>query len=66
MLFPVTIYNANGKVKDVVTKEMLHRRHWKLFKDKEENYTFQGAGRQKISKEMKTKLDNQFLEGLRH
>ena len=64
MLFPVTIYNANGKVKDVITREMLHRRHWKLFQDKEKNYTFQGAGRQTISKELKTKLDNQFPEVL--
>jgi hypothetical protein len=31
MLFPVTIYNKNGEVKEVISKEMLQRRHWKIF-----------------------------------
>ena len=60
MLFPVTVYNANGKVKEVISKEMLHRRHWKIFHNNEKNQTFQGAGKQKISKELKTKLEIQF------
>lgn len=64
MLFPVTIYNANGKVKEVVSKKMLHRRHWKIFDNNEKNHTFQGAGKQTISKELKTKLDMQFPEGV--
>jgi hypothetical protein len=64
MLFPVTIYNANGKVKEVISKKMLHRRHWKIFQNNETNNTFQGAGKQKISKELKAKLDLQFPESL--
>jgi hypothetical protein len=60
MLFPVTVYNANGKVKEVISKEMLHRRHWKIFHNNEKNQTFQSAGKQKISKELKTKLEIQF------
>jgi hypothetical protein len=64
MLFPVTVYNANGKVKEVVSKEMLHRRHWNNFYTNEKNHTFQGAGKQTISKELKRKLDAQFPEGL--
>ena len=62
MLFPVTIYNANGGVKEVVSKERLHRRHWKIFQSNQKNYT--GVGRQTISKELKRKLDAQFPEGL--
>ena len=62
MLFPVTIYNASGKVKEVISKERLHRRHWKNFHNNEGSYT--GAGRQTISKELKRKLDAQFPEAL--
>jgi hypothetical protein len=64
MLFPVTIYSAKGKVKEVVSKEMLHRRHWKLFQDNENKYTFQGSVKNTVSKELKAKLDMQFTEGL--
>ncbi len=64
MLFPVTVYNANGKIKEVISKERLHRRHWKIFQNNEGNYT--GAGKQRISKELKTKLDLQFPEGLKN
>ena len=62
MLFPVTAYNANGKLKEVISKEILHRRHWKIFHNNEENYT--GTGKQAISKELKKKRDAQFPEGL--
>jgi hypothetical protein len=51
MLFPVTIYNANGKVKEDISKESLYRRNWKIFQSIQKNYT--GAGRQTISKEIK-------------
>ncbi len=64
MLFPVTIYNANGKVKDVISKEMLHQRHWEIFQNNEKKSTFQGAGKQTVSKDMKRRLDAQFPEGL--
>ncbi|MBT5470522.1 MAG: hypothetical protein HOK41_07945 [Nitrospina sp.] len=63
MLFPVTVYNADGKVTKMVSKEMLHRRHWKIFKDNEKKYGFQGAGNQTITKELKTKLDLEFYSG---
>lgn len=62
MLFPVTVYNANGKVKDVISKEILHQRHWEIFKNNENKYA--GGGKQKMSKELKTKLDIQFPEGI--
>jgi hypothetical protein len=61
MLYPVTIYNANGKVKDVISKEMLHRRHWEIFQNNEKKNP--GAGKQRISKELKSKLDMQFPNG---
>jgi len=64
MLFPVTIYNANGKVKEVLSKEMLHRRHWKIFHNNEKNHTFQGARKRTVSKELKARLDIQFPAGL--
>ena len=63
MLFPVTVYNASGKVKEVISKEMLHRRHWKIFQNNEKKSTFQSAGKQTVSKELKKKLDIQFPEG---
>ncbi len=63
MLFPVTVYNANGKVKEVISKEMLHRRHWKIFHKNEGKYAFQGAGKQTITKELKAKLDLEFPPG---
>ena len=62
MLFPVAAYNANGKLKEVISKEILHRRHWKIFHNNEENYT--GTRKQAISKELKKKRDAQFPEGL--
>ena len=61
MLFPVTIYNANGKVKEDISKESLYRRNWKIFQSIQKNYT--GAGRQTISKEIKKKLNPQYPEG---
>ncbi|MEK9627701.1 MAG: hypothetical protein VW455_01620 [Nitrospinota bacterium] len=60
MLFPVTVYNAKGQVKKVVSTEMLHRRHWKIFQDNEKKNNFQNAGGPKISKELKAKLDKEF------
>ena len=35
MFFPVTIYNAEGEVKKVLSAKMLHERHWKLFHERE-------------------------------
>ena len=61
MLFPVTIYNANGKVKEDISKESLYRRNWKIFQSIQKNYT--GAGRQTISKEIKKNLNPQYPEG---
>jgi hypothetical protein len=61
MLFPVTIYNANGKIKKVVSKEMLYRRHWEIFYNSEKKHP--GSGKQRISKELKLKLDIQFPKG---
>ena len=55
MLFPVTAYNANGKLKEVISKEILHRRHWKIFHNNKGIYT--GTWKQVISKELKEKLD---------
>ncbi|MBC8283430.1 MAG: hypothetical protein H8E32_06410 [Nitrospinae bacterium] len=63
MLFPVTVYNSNGKVKEVVSKEMLHRRHWENFHKNEKKYAFQGAGKQAVTKELKAKLDLEFPPG---
>ena len=60
MLFPVTAYNANGKLKEVISKEILHRRHWKIFHNNEENYT--GTGKQAISKELKKSWTHNFLK----
>lgn len=65
MLFPVTVYNADGKVKEVVSKEMLHRRHWDIFEKNEKKYTFHSGGKPMVSKELKAKLDVEFPEGLR-
>ena len=31
MLCPVKAYNANGKLKEVISNEILHRRYWKIF-----------------------------------
>ncbi len=63
MLFPVTVYNSKGKVKEILTKEMLHRRHWKIFHKNEKKYAFQGVGKQTITKELKAKLDLEFPPG---
>ncbi len=60
MLFPVTVYNANGKVKEVISKERLHRRHWKIFQDNEKLPNFQSAEKAKISKVLKAQLDMEF------
>ena len=62
MLFPVKAYNANGKLKEVISKEILHRRHWKIFHNNEGIYT--GTWKLAISKELKDKMDAQFPEGL--
>ncbi|MZG53075.1 MAG: hypothetical protein F3743_03525 [Nitrospinae bacterium] len=63
MLFPVTVYGANGKVKEFISKEMLHKRHWEIFRKNEEKHTFHGPGKQTVTRELKAKLDLEFPPG---
>ena len=62
MLFPVTIYNAEGKIKKVLSAKMLHERHWKLFHEsKTLSFITQGKKRER-PKGLKKKLDQEFPE----
>ena len=59
-MFPVTIYNAEGKVKKVLSPKMLHERHWKLFCENK-TLPFDNKGKKrKMYKGLKEKLHKEF------
>jgi len=57
MLFPVTIYNAEGKVKKVLSEKMLHERHWKLFLESKTLSFVTKSKKREMLKGLKEKLD---------
>ena len=60
MLFPVTIYNAEGKVKKVLSEKMLHERHWKLFLESKTLSFVTKNKKREMLKCLKEKLDREF------
>ena len=62
MLFPVTIYNAEGKVKKVLSEKMLHERHWKLFLESKTLSFVTKSKKREMLKGLKKKLDQEFPE----
>ena len=60
MLFPVTIYNAEGKVKKVLSEKMLHERHWKLFLESKTLSFVTKSKKREMLKGLKEKLDREF------
>jgi len=62
MLFPVTIYNAKGKVKKVLSAKILHERHWRLFREGEHLSSITKGRTRETPKGLKKKLDLQFPE----
>ena len=62
MFFPVTIYNAEGEVKKVLSAKMLHERHWKLFHERETPPFITKGKKREMVKDLKKKLDWEFPE----
>lgn len=60
MLFPVTIYNSEGKVKKVLSEKMLHERHWRKFRDAETLSSVTKGRKAGMPKDLKAKLDSEF------
>ena len=60
MLFPVTIYNAEGKVKKVLSEKMLHERHWKLFLESKTLSFVTKSKKREMLNGLKEKLDREF------
>ena len=60
MLFPVTIYNAEGKVKKVLSEKMLHERHWKLFLESKTLSFATKSKKREMLNGLKEKLDREF------
>jgi hypothetical protein len=62
MLFPVTIYNAQGKVKKILSTKVLRERHWRLFREGESHSSATKGRTRTTQKGLKKKLDSQFPE----
>ncbi|MBT3184395.1 MAG: hypothetical protein HOI59_00215 [Nitrospina sp.] len=62
MLFPVTIYNAEGKVKKVLSEKMLRERHWRMFRERETRSVATKGRTREMPKGLKKKLDQEFPE----
>ncbi len=60
MLFPVTIYNAEGKVKKVLSTKSLHERHWRQFRETKSISSINEGRHPESSKDLKEKLDQEF------
>ncbi len=60
MFFPVTIYNAEGKVKKVLSAKSLHERHWRLFREVERLSSINKGKKPERPKDLKKKLDTEF------
>jgi hypothetical protein len=66
MLFPVTIYDAKGRVRKVLSSKKLHERHWKNFRDQEERSSVTKGRRPERPKGLKERLDREFAETPTH
>ena len=62
MLFPVTIYNAEGKVKKVLSAKMLKERHWQLFHESKTLSVIAKGKKREMAKRLNEKLDREFLD----
>ena len=60
MFFPVTIYNADGKVKKVLSSKALQKRHWKRFREEEQHSSVNKGRKPEKPKDLKKKLDLEF------
>jgi len=60
MFFPVTIYDAEGKVKKVLSAENLHERHWRQFHSAEGFSSVNKGRKPEKPKGLKEKLDREF------
>lgn len=62
MLFPVTIYSPDGKVKKVLSPKVLHERHWRKFRDTENLSSATKGRKPERPKGLKEMLDREFAE----
>ena len=62
MFFPVTIYNAQGEVKKVLSTKSLHERHWRRFRDTERHSPINKGRKPERPKGLKGKLDREFTQ----
>jgi hypothetical protein len=62
VLFQVTIYNAEGRVKKVLSPKVLHERHWKKFLDAEQTSSRTKGRKPDKPKGLKERLDREFTE----
>ena len=60
MFFPVTIYNAEGKVKKVLSTKSLHERHWRRYRETERLSSVNKGRKPEKPKGLKEKLDREF------
>lgn len=61
MFFPVTIYNAEGKVVKVLSTKSLHERHWRRFGETERPSSTNKGRKPERPRGLKKKLDREFL-----
>jgi len=60
MFFPVTIYNAEGKVKKVLSTKSLHERHWRRYRETERFSSVNKGRKPAKPKGLKEQLDREF------
>lgn len=60
MIFEVRVLDASGKIKKVISREEISRKHWEQFRKEEEGYCFAQAGKSTIPRWVKERLDIEF------
>ncbi len=61
MFYEVKIFNAQGKIKRIISAEELSRTHWNMFQTAEENKTLNPSSRQQVPTWVKKKLDMEYV-----
>ena len=62
MFYEVRVFNPDGSVKKVVSRDELKQVHWDNFRKQEENMSLQNSERPRVPQWVKDTLDAEFIE----
>lgn len=60
MFYEVKVLNPDGSMKNIVSRDNLHKTHWDNFRKSEESLSLQTSERRKIPQWVKEALDVRF------